>query len=1144
MVGIFVRTSAQYSSRVLLFFWLILIGASAYAQECGGGTSRAYAGSSLLLPNVEITNPSFGANFTTSSAISIAAVADGAGSSITAVQFHALNSTGVKALLATDQIFPFATTWKNPPAGAYTLTATVSTLGGCSGTSPGVPITVSGSTSNLGPAVSLTAPVNGAAFSAPATISLAASASDLDGTISKVEFFNGSTLLATDATSPYSFNWSNVQVGTYTLTARATDNGGAIGVSIPVTVTVTAPLPVVNLTSPAAGSSFNDPASITLVAAASITSGTISKVEFLDGAVLLATDTTSPYSAVWTGGAVGSHSLTARATSSLGTVATSPAVVISISNPAPSVSMTAPANGASFSAPATITLSANASDSNGSITKVEFFNGATLLGTDTAAPYSVVWSNVAAGNYNLTAKATDNAGAMKTSPVVTVAVVAPNLGPTVSLTAPANGAVFTVPFSTPLSASASDANGVSKVEFFDNGVLIGSADTVAPYSVNWSSTTLGSHSLTARATDGLGAVSTSALVVATVARVALTASNKTVTSSVAAGSTASATFRLASAGKIRFQTSAGGAFDEQSPLDEWLEPESAVTAASFEAMATPVTGAVSSGVMNQWLNLGSATARDWVLTRSVTGTSQAVIAIQIRRVGTATALASTDVTLNATVAPPPNVSPNVSLTDPLDGTAFDAPVNIVVAATASDADGTVSKVEFFNGATLLSTDATAPYSFVWSNVPAGSHTLTAMATDNSGAMTVSTPVAFTVAPSANLAPTVSLTEPLNGASFAAPATIQLAADAIDTDGSVVQVSFYQGTTLLATDTEAPYSFKWSAVPAGTYTITATALDDGFASSTSAAVTVTVDTCPPMTVALTSPSDGAVFDAPATITLGAVPSTCAGSISKVEFYEGTTLLVTDTDGPFYAAPWSPVGAGTYSLTAKAYNTLGDSVVSAISTITVNDGNAVPVVSLTNPADNATFNQGAPITLQATATDTDGTISTVEFFDGTSPIGPGTANGGTYTRDWTTATIGTHTITAKATDNNNAVTTSAARTITVNSSPLTVTLTAPLNGDSFTAPATITLSADASTLNGTVTAVEFFKDDGATLLGHATETTSPYTFIWSDVPAGAYTLSARVTDNFGATAVTAAISVSVAVPEAPMCFVLPVKPGSVP
>jgi hypothetical protein len=91
-------------------------------------------------------------------------------------------------------------------------------------------------------------------------------------------------------------------------------------------------------------------------------------------------------------------------------------------NKPPTVTLTAPANGATFTAPASITLTATASDPDGSIAKVEFFNGASKLGEDTTSPYSLTWSNVAVGSYSLVAKATDNSGATATSATVSISV--------------------------------------------------------------------------------------------------------------------------------------------------------------------------------------------------------------------------------------------------------------------------------------------------------------------------------------------------------------------------------------------------------------------------------------------------------------------------------------------------------------------------------------------------------------------------------------------------------------------------------------------------------------------------------------------------------------------------------------------------
>jgi hypothetical protein len=91
-------------------------------------------------------------------------------------------------------------------------------------------------------------------------------------------------------------------------------------------------------------------------------------------------------------------------------------------NTKPSVSLTAPANNASFYSGSNITLTASASDPDGSVTKVEFYQGAEKLGEALSAPYSFVWSNVQAGNYALTAKAYDNTNADSTSAAVNIVV--------------------------------------------------------------------------------------------------------------------------------------------------------------------------------------------------------------------------------------------------------------------------------------------------------------------------------------------------------------------------------------------------------------------------------------------------------------------------------------------------------------------------------------------------------------------------------------------------------------------------------------------------------------------------------------------------------------------------------------------------
>ncbi|UOR07095.1 GEVED domain-containing protein [Hymenobacter aerilatus] len=91
---------------------------------------------------------------------------------------------------------------------------------------------------NEAPTVRLTSPAANASFGAPATISLTAEAADADGRVAKVEFFAGATKLGEVLTAPYTYSWTGVGVGTYALTAVATDDKGLATTSTAVSVTV------------------------------------------------------------------------------------------------------------------------------------------------------------------------------------------------------------------------------------------------------------------------------------------------------------------------------------------------------------------------------------------------------------------------------------------------------------------------------------------------------------------------------------------------------------------------------------------------------------------------------------------------------------------------------------------------------------------------------------------------------------------------------------------------------------------------------------------------------------------------------------------------------------------------------------------
>ena len=99
-------------------------------------------------------------------------------------------------------------------------------------------VTPLGTTPNQPPLVALTAPASGTTVTAGTNVALTAAASDADGTIARVDFFVGATLVGSDTTQPYGATWTGPQAGTYSLTAVAIDNDGASASSAPDTITV------------------------------------------------------------------------------------------------------------------------------------------------------------------------------------------------------------------------------------------------------------------------------------------------------------------------------------------------------------------------------------------------------------------------------------------------------------------------------------------------------------------------------------------------------------------------------------------------------------------------------------------------------------------------------------------------------------------------------------------------------------------------------------------------------------------------------------------------------------------------------------------------------------------------------------------
>lgn len=187
-----------------------------------------------------------------------------------------------------------------------------------------------------------------------------------------------------------------------------------------------------------------------------------------------------------------------------------------------------------------------------------------------------------------------------------------------------------------------------------------------------------------------------------------------------------------------------------------------------------------------------------------------------------------------------NSPPSCEIVAPLQNASYTAPASIALQVSALDSDGTVAKVEYYQGETKIGEVTSSPFTFQWTAVGVGNHTVTAKATDNQGASVTSYPVKIMVFPvGTNQSPTCSITSPSDGSIQQPPTTISVQVNAADSDGTIAKVEFFNGASKLGEDTTAPYEYVWNGVTAGKYILTAKATDDKGAWTLSKVITVTV-----------------------------------------------------------------------------------------------------------------------------------------------------------------------------------------------------------------------------------------------------------------------------------------------------------------
>jgi hypothetical protein len=498
-----------------------------------------------------------------------------------------------------------------------------------------------------------------------------------------------------------------------------------------------------------------------------------------------------------------------------------------------------------------------------------------------------------------------------------------NTPPSVFLASPTNNAVYSVPATIPLTVYANDylpatpwPNGVSNVSFFTNGVFLkrGNTNTTSP--VLWTNSVtldVGSYIFSAITTDRGGTTNGTNASITVVANVPPVVS----LTNIADGTVFYTPVSL---------PLMASAFDPYFGI---------VTNVEFYTNEVKFAQNTAAPYSNYWSGLAVG-----AYTLTVRAYDNGGLIATSAPVG---------ITVNA------NQAPAVSITNLTNGTTFSTPVNITIAADATDnPGGSIASVSIYSGSTKLSQLGVAPYSYTWTNVAVGAYSFTAVATDNGGLNTTSAPVSVTVVP--NSPPAVSLSTPTDGQGFVGPASVSLTAVATDTDGWVTNVSYFTNGVKVGQATNAPFSYVWTSVLAGNYTLTAVAYDNGGTNATSAPVAIVVSNTAPPVVKITSPATNATFYAGLDMALLATATDSDGSVSKVEYYRSNTKIGESGVVPF-SFLWTNVQAGSYSLRAVATDNSGTKGTSAVINVTIlgmgtYNTNLIPGESVWKYLDNGT------------------------------------------------------------------------------------------------------------------------------------------------------------------------------------------------